>query len=280
VEASLIQLGDHDRVFAKPLYKYPVPTAHEVKLFLDYLPEGHYRWVANVLLIVCGLRPVEVARLRWHDFRISESGEILDFKHFIYKPTNRKTLVGNNYYFKQAIKPVLAWSPWLNDVLKKYARSCPSYPNDRLFPFTRPDSLRKDIIKLRKKVKKGKMPSDYEVFLEQNNKQLFGDPMKTPYKINIYSLRRFSITFHYWVTFKQDIIKTSKVFGHSDPKTTLSHYIQPKEAIGLTQDMIDQGISIDHFINFEGKKQMRLMEFSPEWSKRFTPAGQTTLFDF
>ena len=58
------------------------------------------------------------------------------------------------------------------------------------------------------------------------------------------------------------------------------HYIFPKESIGLTQEMIDQNITIDQFIQLAGKAQTQLLDFDPSYQKRFLPQGQTTLGDF
>lgn len=39
-------------------------------------------------------------------------------------------------------------------------------------------------------------------------------------------------------------------------------------------------IGIDECIHLRGKKQMQILQFTPEWQKRFVPVGQRTLGDF
>jgi integrase len=260
----------------RPTYIFPVPTAHEVKLFFDLLPDYSAEKLGYCFITSQIMRCTEICALRWHWLTIKDD-KLRKMRHWVYKPMNRKTAQGRHLYYKEVEKP--CYSEYLSDQLIGYAKRAPVYENNKLFPWTTEDALQKHFIVLRKKIQAGKLAPEYQGFLDVMSKPIFGSvPIR--HRISPYSLRRFAFTFHYWVTFKQDIIALAKHAGHSEVRTTLNHYVQPKEAIGLTQEMIDANITIDQFIHLEGKKQRKLEEFTPEWRKRFVPIGQMQLFDF
>ena len=68
--------------------------------------------------------------------------------------------------------------------------------------------------------------------------------------------------------------------GHSNPKTTYEHYVFPKEAIGLTKEMIEDKTTIDQFIHLHGQKQSLLSDFVEKPEMVFLPKGQSVLSDF
>lgn len=279
--SETILLGPHDRVITKQLWKFPVPTAHEVKLLLDAFPDYSPVKVALGMTGVEGLRPIEVTRLRWTQFYIRD-GRVEEFIHKVNKPVGRTTRLGKNYEEKELRKPLFAFSQWLNGQIIGYAKTAPKYQAELVFGWNTRESTAKYLSLLRKRIREHprEYGPEYDCFFDKNSYVSVGPGQPIPYRINVYSLRRFCITFHFYTTFKMDPIATAKFFGHSEAATTLGHYVMPKEAIGLTQDMIDDGISIDEFIHLEGKAQMRLLSFDPQWEERFTPVGQKTLKDY
>ena len=267
------------------MYLYPVPTAYEVRLLLDYFenkPEYH---IALCFITIQGLRPIEVARLKWKRLWFNDDKtDLIKMRHYVYKPSNRKTKIGKNIYFKEIEKPM--WSPWFNKKIIEYSAIAPGYAFNKMFPFECPCSLNKQLTLLRKEIRKRKHPKIYDCFLESVNQVVQGASL-TRYRINLYSLRRFCMTFHFWMTFNPecslqggDIIMTSRIFGHTNPATTLKHYVQPYQAIGLSQKMIKKDITMDEFIHLHGKKQMILDPFIEPKMPRFMEPGQHVLPEF
>lgn len=279
--SQAISLGPQDRVIVKQLWKFPVPTAYEVKLLFDALEDYSPEIVGLGIMVVDGLRPIEVTRLTWPRLMIEDAG-VREICHFINKPAGKQTRRGKNFEEKEIRKPVLEWSKWLSDQIIGYAKIAASYEGQHCFQWTSSDGLCKYLRYLRDEIQAHpeQYGSEYACFFDKNSYVKIGPNQPIPYRINPYSLRRFSITFHHYTTCGGDPIKTAKMFGHSAAATTLGHYIMPKEAIGLTQQMIDAKITIDEFIHLYGRKQMRILDFDPRWEKRFTPVGQKTLGDF
>lgn len=273
-------LEANDRVIVKQLWKFPVPTAHEVKLLLDHFEDYSKAKVGLGLIAVSALRPIELTRLTWQRFQVNEDGMVASFFHKVNKPAGRQTKNGRNYHEKEIRKPVLKWSRWLSEQVSGYARTAPRLECGSLFPWRQTTSVSKYISNLRKQVKNGELDSRYDCFLDKNSYTAAGPSQPIPFRINCYSLRRFCMTFHFYTTFGMDPVATAKFFGHSEAATTLGHYIQPKEAIGLSQEMIDSGVTFDEFVHLRGKKQMRLVDFDPEWESRFRARGQTVLAEF
>lgn len=275
-----IKLAKNDRVITKQLWKFAVPTAHEVKLLLGCFEDYTQVKVALCLTAVAGLRPIELTRLRWRQFTI-ENGQITHFYHKVNKPVGRTTRMGKNYEEKELRKPLASFSPWLSEQLIAYAKIAPKLSNDYLFMWNSRECLAKHLSLLRARIRKNpkKYGPEYECFFDKNSYVSIGPDQPIPYRINWYSLRRFCMTFHFYVTFKMDPIATAKFFGHSEAATTLGHYIMPKEAIGLTQKMIDDHITIDQFIHMQGKKQTRLLDYDVLWPQRFHDAAQSKIHD-
>jgi len=276
MDGSLISLSEHDRIIVRPIYKHAIPTAHEVRLLLDLVPDYTYMKIALGLLATSMIRPSEVMSLRWNWFKI-EDDTVKEFRHYIYKPKNRKTMMGRNYYFKSTIKPM--YSKWLSDQIVGYAKKAPSLENNKMFPWTTNDALTKWFATQRNRFKRGELGKEYEFLLDTVSETVYGRPQAS-YRIGNYALRRFAISFHYYMTYGERAEEMTQITGHANVKTVFDHYIKPKESFGLTQQMIDDKISIDQFIHLKGKHQMMIPEFVPEWNKRFTPVGQSTLFDF
>ena len=269
-----------DRLIVRPLYKYPVATAAEMKLLFDYFEDYSQVKIALGLILYQGLRPSEIAPLTWKRFTFDESkNAFTEMTHVVYKPTNRKTSTGTNYYYKELRKPI--YSKWLSDQLIGYSKKCKRYDNDKVFAWSTPDTLKKYFYQLRKDVTDKKLSPDYDFMLDETFDVICGGNNLKKYRVSVYALRRFCFTFNYYVTFKKDFVALSKAFGHSRPETCLNHYILPKEAIGLTDELIEQGITIDEFINSQIANQTIISDFElAEMKPRFMQKGQRTLGDY
>lgn len=227
----------------KNLEQYPLPCAHELYSILLSLPDFHPYKVALGLLAIEGLRPIELCRLTRDCFILDQTKtKVLKIKHLVYKAKNNKY---NSTIFKSVEKPI--YSKWLSDQIIGYLAITPHYRYDLVFPFSTSDSLHKYFGNLRK-------TRTFSFMLDTNLYTLKGED-KTQYRVSLYSLRRFAFTFHYWVTYDKDAVKLAKIFGHSKVDTTYTHYIYPKEAIGLTEQDIIHKVSIDEFLNLCAQNQ-------------------------
>lgn len=276
-----ILLGPEDRVIVHQCWKFPVPTAFEVKLLLESFPEEPDVELGLGFIATTGLRPVEVTRLVWNKFKIA-THRVERFTHYVNKPSGRVAKGGINWQEKELQKEVCDHSQWLSAKIIAYAKIAPKFKYDKLFQWSSSDGLCKWLERLRKRILKfpDKYGPEYQCFFDTNSYVKAGPNQPIPYRINAYSLRRFAFTFYYYVVFRCDPISTAKYFGHSTAATTLGHYVMPKEAIGLTQEMINARITIDQFIHLHGKNQMRLIDYDPTWESRFVPQGQKQLADF
>jgi integrase len=273
-----------DRIVLKRAYKYPVPTAAEVNCLFNLAPEYSAIKLGLAMIAIQGLRPAEVPRLRWHNFGISPDGcRVLDMHHIVYKPSRRVTSSGLSLYYKQVKKRI--HSPWLSDQLLHYGRSCPSYENSRVFPWTTPDSLQKWLAALRKGHKRPQNGPERAFLRDPILETLKGQSL-TRYRVTLYALRRFCFTFLYYsrppVGFGQDSVALARYMGHSRPDTTLQYYVMPKHAIGLTDAMIARCVNFDQFIKQGGRTQATLPDYLPgePGLNRFLTPGQTTLAGF
>ena len=267
--------GDH--VIIKKLHTPPLPTAKELKAIFDSLPDYHPYKIAFGLIAIQGMRPAEVVDLTWNNFIYNKRRtRIVQIKHNVYKPQSRITHSGTRCFYKEVKKPF--FSLWLSNQILGYASQYPSYPYKRVFPFTKPDSLRKYFNLIRKKLN-----VEYPFLLDTCSFVLFGQGNKQ-YRINPYSLRRFAFTYHYYTTFARDSINLSRSFGHSTVSTTLDYYVFAKETIGLTDEDIKANIGIDKFIGFTSKKDKHLYEYfphlNPEEGKLLSFPGQRKITDY
>jgi integrase len=260
------------KIFIKKIYEYPIITNTEFNLLLNELPDYHpYKVFLGLMAIEC-LRPVEIANLKWNAFKF-ENNQITELIHTIYKPKNRMGKHSINCYYKETKKPM--FSKWLSNQIIGYYERYPQLPLNKVFPFKNGDSVYKWLKQLRKKKKDEKEFN----FLKDKNLYNIKEASGTKYRINLYCLRRFSFTFHYWITYNQDIVTLSKTFGHEKVETTYEHYVFPKESIGLTDEMIKNKINIDQFIQLKGKNQTTINEYNDKIINKkiaFIP-GQRTL---
>ena len=280
-----IQPKYNDKVLVKRLWKCPVPTNKEVRKILDLLKDYDPLKIALVLMLVAAPRPSEVVSATWSKFVFNhETSTFTDWRHYVYKPVNRKTNTNNRWYFKEVSKRIASKSSILNKLLLGYQNNCSKFPNDKVFPFSKGDSLNKLFSIIRKQVKNGQLLPEYECFLEKISEPIHGCDSKTQYRISPYSLRRFAITFLYWskrpIGFDKDIVALARYIGHTKPATTYEHYVMPKESIGLTEHLIEQGVGIDDFIMNVGANQKTIDFFNPKPQFKFLPSGQATLGDF
>lgn len=275
---STINLGPHDAVIIKPTYVHYVPTAQEFNLLLSLPEDCSQETLGLGFTGIQFVRPCEYGGLKWPDLTFNtEKNEITQLEHDVYKPRNQVVKRGNHWYVKRVRKP---WfSPWLGNQVINFARKNPPFQYNKILSWTSGDMIDKRFSEWRELARNGNLSSKYEFLLEKPGKVVYGQASQQ-YRVSTYGLRRFSLTFHFWVTCQGNIHKLMEWSGHSRPDTLFNHYIKPPEAIGLTEKMIKKKITIDEFIFLKGKKQMSMPEFFPEWKIRFTPAGQLKLSCF
>lgn len=259
-------IEEQDQVFIKKYWLSPVPTNLEVKLLLDLFPKYNAKRIFLGFMLVTGARPIEITRLNWNSFEFDKIKQKFNYLyHYAYKPTNRVVKTGNHKYFKQLKKEIYNKSKWFNELLLEYQNHSPIYESNRLFGFTSTDAVQKTFKELRKRISSD---PKYYFLKEEINVSAENNIGGSRYRVTLYSLRKFAITFLYWskkpIGYDQDIISLSKYIGHSDVKTTLNHYVYPKESIGLTEEMIDKKITLDEFIFSSNpeKKQKTLNEYT------------------
>lgn len=260
-------------------YISPVPTAYELKLLLDYLEDYSPIKVALGIIMVCGLRPAEVCHLKWHNLKLDKDGNVAELIHLSYKPKRRVRGDKSSLLYKELKKPVFAWSKWLNDQIIGYAKIASPYENDQMFPFRDRTSLDNPLTEIRKLARKGLLPPEYGCFLDPVSETVVGAPF-TQMRISVYSLRRWCFTFHFFNTFNGDAVALAHVMGHTRVSTSMEHYVQPKESIGLTNRMIKEQVQLDQLIHAGGKKQRLVWDYCKEWQRKFTPRGQTTILAY
>lgn len=272
------------RIVLKRAYHFPVPTAAEVWSLFNMAPDHSAIQLGLAFIALQGMRPAEVPRLRWHDFSLNPDGPGVTFmRHLVYKPSRRVTSSGLSLYYKQVRKRI--HSPWLAAQLQEYSKTSPGYPNNRVFPWTTPDSMQKWLAGLRNGVKRGQNAPGRAFLVDSITETLKGQSL-TRYRVSLYALRRFCFTFLYYsntpVGFGRDAVALARYMGHTRPDTTLQYYVMPKEAIGLTDGMITRGVTFDQFIRLGGRSQATLPDYLPgePCPARFLYPGQTTLPGF
>jgi hypothetical protein len=290
---SVLSVSDRRRrVVVKQIWKTAVPSAYEVNLLFSILDDTDPVKIALALIGIQMMRPVEVVNgIVWEWMTAGSDGMPAEMRHLIYKPVTRAGRRWDTTDMKETKKPL--YSAMLAKWLYKYhlsaapVRSKIILGGHKLFNWNTPDMLNKFFNTLRNDVSAGKYPPEYNCFLDTcskvyvEGKERFGGQDNNGKKrIYLYGLRAFALTFHYWVTFKQDIIALAQVSGHTNPNTLLQHYIKPKEAIGLTQKMIDEKITIDQFIQMKGKSQAMISDYEIKPNVLFTACGQKSLTDF
>jgi integrase len=225
-----------------------------------------------------GLRPKELADLKYSDIDLDYNLKPYQIRHRVYKAKNTIHNKSLHYHQKEVLKVI--HSDYLKEQLIMYMQKHPKYEQNKLFPWTTSDSLHKAFVELRKKAKKNLCELNFMLDTITKTLIIKGQPF-TQYRISPYSLRRFAFTYHYYITYNKDFVKLSKEFGHSRPETTLQYYIMPKESIGLTDNMIEHKINLDDFIKHKGQRQMIIPDFSFDDIKaRFRKFGQLNLSHF
>jgi hypothetical protein len=141
-----------------------------------------------------------------------------------------------------------------------------------VFPFSTPDSLHKWMAQIRRSAVH-KLP----FLLEKNLYTLKGQD-KTRYRVSLYSLRRFAFTFHYYVSFNEDVVSLARNFGHSKIETTYNYYVFPKQSIGLQGEL-----TVDQLLRFKPLNDRQLSEFVitlQRSARALLVPGQRCLSDF
>lgn len=267
----------------KSAHKLAVPTVTEVRQLLDFLGEAEPQTCAIALIASQIMRPSETTYLNWNQsgafqsfFIDIDKNKITQMQHPSYKA--RPMLMKNNktkVSYKMLRKPM--FSNWVGEQLLKYRSKYGDCAYNYVFPWRTANTLGKFFSRLRRN-----HGHQLPFLLETTNEILKGED-KTSYRISPYSFRRFAFTFHYWVTFKQDIVAVSLFAGHTDVKTTWE-YVYPKECIGLTQEMIDIGITWDQFVFGIDLHQTKLMSFQSQQNnlllESLIPKGQRRISDY
>lgn len=272
---------DADVITVKCIYKYPVPHVTEIRRLLSLIPDFHPVKCALGLIGMQAMRPIELTHLRWRGsfqsffFDLSNTF-IVKMRHLVFKPKNTLTTAGQKKrMYKEVEKPM--FSEWLSRQLIGHLERYGDFFASKTFPWNTTDPINKFFSDARKNPN---MVHAAPFLLDKNIYPVKGQS-KTQYRICPYAFRRFAFTFHYWVTFNQDIVALAQCFGHTRPETTLQHYIFPKESIGLTDDMIQQKISFDEFlfIGIPGQNQLRSFIQKPTERIAREP-GQRSIMDF
>lgn len=268
-----------DSVVVRKLYVHPVPTNEEVRLLLDLFENMVPEKLALLMMIAEGPRPVELCRMTWDKFWFDdEKNQVTKFRHYVYKAGSRIVQKSTRFFLKEVEKPIFGKA--LSDFLMIYRKSWAPVTGARIFPWNTPGPVQKRFSQFRKSVRQGKLGKEYNFLLDKPAEAIVGPDSFTQYRVSMYSLRRFSLTFHYWITFDQDVLKLAEFTGHANPDTLMEHYVKPYHAIGLTPDMIKKKITIDQFINHRGKSQIPLSSFTEDLLPKFLPLGQRTISDF
>lgn len=240
-ETLLVQRNKQIGVIrVKDVAAYPLPKFYELRMLLDSFTEFTSYKIAFAIMAIQGLRPIEVTRLSRDCFIYNtDKTKIISMQYYAYKARNNKNKFAT---FKLIKKPM--YSEWLSTQIINYL-ALNSCLGGTIFSFTTADMFNKTMSNIRKK---GKIKFMHEKITEtlvgQNN---------TQYRISPYALRRFAFTFHYWITYKQEAVTLAKIFGHSKVDTTLSYYVFPKESIGLTDEDLENPLSIDEYLGFNDR---------------------------
>lgn len=301
---TLADIKRADRVYVIPAGAYPVVSAREFKLLLDLFEHDDIMKTALLTLGFEVMRPIELCRLKWRDLRWNaEEQRFTQPRHYVYKPRRITYETRSSWFFKELVKPIE--SKALSDQYLVTYERYGGFPEDRptfgrkpvrgltkdegpvsgkILPWNNQECLTKRWGKMRSDVRtrlaRGTISPEYSFLLEKRLESV-SDPNESgaKYRVTPYSLRRFGMTWAYYMRYDRDIVSLSRAYGHESPDTTAG-YVMPKEAIGLTDKMISEGISIDEFVFRGAKRQTVISAFLPSQEVRFIPAGQSSIFEF
>ena len=202
------------------------------------------------------MRPKETAYLNWYNksFNIDvDQNRIIEMQHPAYK-ARIQTLPSNLRKITYLMLKKPFFSRWLSDALLRYRQEYGECYNGQVFPWTTGGALDKAITRLRNK-------HGIELpFLHERLNDSVKGKVAAIYRVHPYTFRHFAFTFHYWVTFNQDIISLKEFAGHESVETTWG-YVHSKEEIGLTDEMIAQGISWDQFVFGIDLRQAKINQY-------------------
>lgn len=223
--------------------KQPICNNVELRQILlsPYLLPAHVCGYA--LLASQIMRPRETNFLNWYNnsFTIDiDRQQIVSMQHPSYKAELR-TLDSNLKKITYLMLPKPFFSKWLSARLLQYRRDYGECREGQVFPWTTSGALTRALARLRDK-------HGHELpFLHDLMNGAAKGAVAKMHRVHTYTFRHFGFTFHYWVTFNQDILALRDFAGHQDVETTWQ-YVHTKEEIGLTQEMIDRNISWDEFV--------------------------------
>lgn len=245
-----------ETLVVKRLYVAPVPHVEELRVLLSLLEDYSIEKTAILTMLDVFPRPAELCNMSWNKVFLDQSkSKVVKLRHYVYKARGYIRQSGKVDVYKEVEKKIN--SEYFKKYLLEYYKRTGGFYNNKVFSWNTPDGLSKVFSVLRKKAKEGQLSDNCLFLLDKCDITLNGTD-KTQYRVQPYSLRRFSLSFHYYITFNQDVVALARISGHCNPATLLKHYIMPKEAIGLTQKMINDKITMDEFIRFKGKSQVDL----------------------
>lgn len=304
---TLADIKREDRVYVVPAGSYPVVSAREFKLLLDLFEHDDIMKTALLILGFEVMRPIELCRLKWRDLRWNRDEQrFTELRHYVYKPRRITYETRSSWFFKELIKPI--HSRALSDQLVTLYERYGGFPEDKptfgrkpvrsvlnadngpvsgkILPWNNQECLTKRWSKMRstvrEKLKRGTISPEYSFLLERRLERVseqYTSESGAKYRVTPYSLRRFGMTWAYYMRYDRDMAALSRAYGHESPDTTAG-YVMPKEAIGLTDEMIADRITIDEFIYRGAKRQSVIASFLPSEEVRFIPSGQSTITEF
>lgn len=221
----------------------------EVKALLDHYPLCHHYRLQFALLAVTGMRGCELQNLKAKDF----TQDFSKLTYRIYKPKQKIGVYTINITYK---KRCVTIPNFLRSELKEFVRRNYHIMKDGyFFCRTSPDALRKQLSRIRERVKKGILkgtvwqgfleevdsifeydytPQEKNLLKELEEKEGFTlqKEYKSHFRINLHSFRRFYLSFNLWQRYKGDLLLSSKDIGHSKVNTSYIYVYSP-DKIGL-----------------------------------------------
>lgn len=215
----------------KKLWEYPVPTTQELKDILKLCDndKDELYYLAFLMLAHVGCRPKELLQLTWQNLKFDEKSQMfVEITHFCYKPRRLLNKASTTLLYKCVRKPIE--SKVLSDRLLAYHNKISGhYASNKIFPFTSVSSLENWFKRARIKHK----------WLQKTISENIKGKPKVVYKISPYGMRRWCISYFYFRN-HENLLLTSKTFGHSNTSTTWGSYLQTKDAIQFEDKPFDE----------------------------------------
>ena len=243
-----------------------VPTIEEVQLLFKF--EKDLRWRMIWLLLFCaGMRPYEVQILTTQN--IIQDPYTLEFVGLryqvakakvrkrkdgtLYKEVKIKTIYKDSYAKKKYRRPGDIGDYVMEELEKYYHAYKLTMKEKRIFGGIETSRIRKEFSIRRKRIIKVSGGEGFADLITDNG----NGAVKLRYRIELYSGRRFFLTFYHFTIAGGDIVRTQRRIGHTFEKDTFT-YVHTKESIGFNPE-IHQGYDI--LVNALPKEQLVLTSF-------------------